>query len=49
MLVGKVAAAGPRKLKPGSKVTADYLADLPREHWLEVRLEDDDANAAPRS
>jgi DNA-directed RNA polymerase subunit beta len=45
-LVGKVASAGPRKLKPGSKVTADYLADLPREHWLEVRLEDDDANAA---
>jgi DNA-directed RNA polymerase subunit beta len=45
-LVGKVATAGPRKLKPGSKVTADYLADLPREHWLEVRLEGDDENAA---
>jgi len=46
MLVGKVAAAGPRKLKPGSKVTADYLADIPREHWLEVRLEDEEANEA---
>src|SRR6187431_1875409 len=46
MLVGKVATGGPRKLKPGSKVTADYLADLPREHWLEVRLEDDDANTS---
>ncbi|HWJ05901.1 MAG TPA: DNA-directed RNA polymerase subunit beta [Steroidobacteraceae bacterium] len=45
LLVGKVAAGGPRKLKPGSKVTADYLADLPREHWLEVRLEDEEANA----
>ena len=46
MLVGKVAAGGPRKLKPGSKVAADYLADLPREHWLEMRLEDEEANAA---
>jgi DNA-directed RNA polymerase subunit beta len=46
MLIGKVAAAGPRKLKAGAKVTADYLADLPREHWLEVRLEDEEANAA---
>ena len=46
MLIGKVATGGPRKLKPGAKVTADYLADLPREHWLEVRLEDDDANSS---
>jgi len=46
MLVGKVAAGGPRKLKAGSKVTADYLADIPREHWLEVRLEDEDANTS---
>jgi len=45
MLVGKVASGGPRKLKAGSKVTADYLADIPREHWLEVRLEDEEANA----
>ena len=48
MLVGKVAAGGPRKLKPGSKVTADYLADLPREHWLEVRLEDERGQRRPR-
>jgi DNA-directed RNA polymerase subunit beta len=46
MLVGKLAAGGPRKLRPGSTVTADYLADIPREHWLEVRLEDEEANAA---
>jgi DNA-directed RNA polymerase subunit beta len=46
LLIGKVASGGPRKLKPGSKVTADYLADIPREHWLEVRLEDEEANAA---
>ncbi len=46
MLVGKVATAGPRKLKAGSRVTADYLGELPREHWLEVRLEDEEANSA---
>jgi DNA-directed RNA polymerase subunit beta len=46
MLLGKVAVAGPRKLKAGSKVTSDYLADIPREHWLEVRLEDEEANAS---
>ncbi len=46
MLLGKVAAAGPRKLKPGSKIAADYLDDLPREHWLEVRLEDEESNTA---
>jgi DNA-directed RNA polymerase subunit beta len=46
MLVGRVASGGPRKLRAGSKVTADYLADIPREHWLEVRLEDEEANAA---
>jgi len=45
MLLGKVASGGPRKLKAGSKVTAEYLADIPREHWLEVRLEDEEANA----
>ena len=44
-LVGKVAAGGPRKLAAGSKVSASYLADIPREHWLEVRLEDEEANA----
>jgi DNA-directed RNA polymerase subunit beta len=43
--VGKVAAGGPRKLAAGSKVSASYLADIPREHWLEVRLEDEEANA----
>jgi DNA-directed RNA polymerase subunit beta len=46
MLVGKLAAAGPKKLKAGSPVTAEYLADLPREQWLEIRLEDESANEA---
>ena len=46
MLLGKIAEAGPRKLKSGAKVTQDYLADLPREHWLEIRLKDEAGNAA---
>ncbi|HSN70968.1 MAG TPA: DNA-directed RNA polymerase subunit beta, partial [Steroidobacteraceae bacterium] len=44
MLLGRTAEAGPRKLKSGSKVTEDYLAELPREHWLEIRVKDDEIN-----
>ncbi len=43
-LIGKSAAGGPKKLRAGSSVTAEYLDDLPREQWFEIRLEDDDAN-----
>ena len=46
MLLGKVAAAGPKKLKGGSKVTAEYLAEVPRETWFEIRLDDEEANSA---
>jgi DNA-directed RNA polymerase subunit beta len=45
MLEGKVAEAGPKKLKPGSLIDEAYLADLPREQWFEIRLKDEDANA----
>ncbi|HTR52355.1 MAG TPA: DNA-directed RNA polymerase subunit beta, partial [Kofleriaceae bacterium] len=44
MLIGKTAAGGPKKLKAGTAVTAEYLDDLPRDQWFEIRLEDDDAN-----
>ncbi|MGC3982103.1 MAG: DNA-directed RNA polymerase subunit beta [Steroidobacteraceae bacterium] len=43
LLVGKTAEAGPKKLK--GVVTAEYLADLPREQWLEIRMKDDAANS----
>jgi DNA-directed RNA polymerase subunit beta len=43
-LRGKVAAAGPKKLKPGSRLGDEQLDDLTREQWLEIRLEDEDAN-----
>jgi DNA-directed RNA polymerase subunit beta len=44
-LLGKIAAGGPRKLKAGSAIDREYLADLPREEWFEIRLEDEDANS----
>ena len=45
MLIGKTAAGGPKKLKGASAVSAEYLDELPREQWFEIRLEDDDANS----
>jgi DNA-directed RNA polymerase subunit beta len=45
MLVGKTAAGGPRKLKPGSKIEVSYLDEVPREEWFEIRAEEDEANA----
>jgi DNA-directed RNA polymerase subunit beta len=45
MLVGKTAAGGPRKLKSGTKIAAEYLDETPREEWFEIRLDDEDANA----
>ena len=38
VLTGKVAEAGPGGLESGAKVTKSYLASLPREKWLSVRL-----------
>jgi len=43
LLVGKVANGGPKKLARGATVTAEYLADLDRYHWFEVRLADEAA------
>ena len=45
VLVGKTAAGGPRKLKAGAKITAEYLDEVPREEWFEIRAEEDEANA----
>ena len=45
MLIGKMADGGPNSLKSGSKITAAYLEEVPREKWFEIRLRNDDANA----
>ena len=44
MLIGKVAAGGPNKLKSGDKITKTYLAELERDKWFEIRLKNDEAN-----
>jgi DNA-directed RNA polymerase subunit beta len=43
LLVGKPANGGPKKLAKGAVVTAEYLQDLDRYHWFEVRLADETA------
>jgi DNA-directed RNA polymerase subunit beta len=43
LLVGKVANGGPKKLAKGATVTKEYLQDLDRYHWFEVRLADEAA------
>jgi len=43
-LIGKLAAGGPRKLKSGTKITDEYLDELQRDEWFEIRLDDEDAN-----
>jgi DNA-directed RNA polymerase subunit beta len=45
MLVGKVAAGGPNRLKGGSNIEGAYLDEVARESWFEIRLEDEDSNS----
>jgi len=45
MLNGKVADGGPKNLKKGSKISKTYLAELEKDQWLEIRLNDDEAAA----
>jgi DNA-directed RNA polymerase subunit beta len=41
LLVGKTVNGGPKKLAKGAQVTAEYLADLDRYHWFEIRPADE--------
>ena len=41
LLLNKTATGGPNNFKPGSVVTQDYLNQLDREKWFDVRIEDD--------
>ncbi|MCW8917969.1 MAG: DNA-directed RNA polymerase subunit beta [Gammaproteobacteria bacterium] len=45
MLLGKVVAGGPNKLKAGDKIIKSYLAELERDGWFEIRLKNDEANS----
>jgi DNA-directed RNA polymerase subunit beta len=43
MLAGKVANGGPKKLAKGAKITKEYIADLERYHWFDIRLANEEA------
>ncbi|KPF66687.1 DNA-directed RNA polymerase subunit beta [beta proteobacterium AAP99] len=43
MLNGQIATGGPKKLAKGTKLTKEYLAELEKYHWFDIRLEDDAA------
>ena len=45
MLVGATAAGGPNKLKAGTAITNEYLDQVQRESWFEIRLEGEEANS----
>ena len=45
-LIGKVASGGPNGLAAGAKIAKQYLDELPREQWFQVRVKADEANAA---
>ncbi len=45
MLIGATAAGGPNKLKSGTAITAEYLDQVAREDWFEIRLDSEDANS----
>ncbi len=41
----QVAEGGPGGLKSGKRVTEEYLDELPRAQWFEIRLRNEDVNA----
>ncbi|TAL56033.1 DNA-directed RNA polymerase subunit beta [Pandoraea sp.] len=45
LLVGKVVNGGPKKLAKGAKITKEYLADLDRYHWFDIRVADEEVAA----
>jgi DNA-directed RNA polymerase subunit beta len=43
LLAGKIANGGPKRLVKGAAITPDYLTDLDRYQWFEIRLADETA------
>jgi DNA-directed RNA polymerase subunit beta len=43
ILAGQVVTGGPRKLAKGTKISLEYLSELEKYHWFDIRLEDDEA------
>jgi len=46
MLIGKVVNGGPKKLAKGTQLTKEYLDDLDKYHWFDIRPAEDDVAAA---
>jgi DNA-directed RNA polymerase subunit beta len=44
MLMGKIAESGPGGLRKGTAITKAYLDGLKPSQWLEIRLQEEDAN-----
>src|SRR5450830_673703 len=42
LLEGKVATGGPKKLKKGDTLNAEYLEDIGRYDWFDIRLSDEE-------
>ena len=42
-LLNKVGTGGPKKLAKGAKVTEEYLDELERYHWFDIRLSSEEA------
>jgi DNA-directed RNA polymerase subunit beta len=46
MLIGKIVNGGPKRLAKGTAISKEYLADLDRYHWFDIRPEEEDVVAA---
>lgn len=44
LLLDKVAAGGPNRLKAGTSITETYLNEISKERWFEIRLKSDEVN-----
>ena len=43
-LIGKIANGGPGDISKGSKITKQYMIDIPRDKWFDINLHNEDAN-----
>ncbi|MGR8948694.1 MAG: DNA-directed RNA polymerase subunit beta [Gammaproteobacteria bacterium] len=44
VLIGKNATKGPGEIRKDTKITKQHLADISREQWFDIRLDDDAVN-----
>ncbi|MCC7549613.1 MAG: DNA-directed RNA polymerase subunit beta [Burkholderiales bacterium] len=43
LLLNKVVTGGPKKLAKGAKISEEYLSELERYHWFDIRLSSEEA------